>query len=299
MDPVSADYNAQLVQWLNKLPGTDFPAEAGGGTVAVPAGVIHGGDLVDNGDKGPAKAKMVETELAAFLADYGLNGGDGKLRWTVREVHGNHDSPRGEGAVIPEIKARNQRRKGLTGISENGLHYSWDWGHVHFVALGITAGDAPEVTRRRRYAPLGSLPFLKQDLAEHVGTSGRPVVLVHHVDVHRYSSEVPEEIVLKNEWDFGDVHAFYETIKPYRIAATMCGHTHVRKIARWNGTKDDKTPTGVPFLNTDNAAHFSGPKQAFLHVDLDDREMRVREFGTSDGWNTGAWTPEVWRFPLT
>jgi hypothetical protein len=27
--------------------------------------------------------------------------------------------------------------------------------------------------------------------------------------------------------------------------------------------------------------------------------MRVREFGTKDGWQTGAWTPQVWRFPLS
>ncbi|MFN4805521.1 MAG: hypothetical protein ACK46A_13220 [Akkermansiaceae bacterium] len=26
-----------------------------------------------------------------------LNGGDGLLQWPVREVHGNHDSPQGDG----------------------------------------------------------------------------------------------------------------------------------------------------------------------------------------------------------
>ena len=298
IDATSAGYNARLIEWLNKLPGTAIAATAGSGTVPMPHGVIHAGDLIDNGDKGGARLKMVPTELAAFLADYGLNGGEGKLRWPVREVHGNHDSPHGGGEVIPEIIARNKRRKGLANVSENGLHYSWDWAGVHFVALGIVVGDAPAVTRKRRYAPLGSLSFLQQDLAEHVGKSGRPIVLVHHVDVHRYSEVVPDDKVLSNEWDYGDARAFYETIKPYRVAASLCGHTHVRKIMRWNGTGDERATDGVPFLNTDNAGHFGGPTQAFLHIEIDTKELRVREFATTDGWQTGAWTPQMWKFAL-
>ena len=299
IDEVSTSYNAALVRQLNELPGTAFPTEIGGGVVPVPGGVIHAGDIVDNGDKGPGKYAMAETEFAAFTADWGLNGDDGELRWPVREVHGNHDSPRGDGPVITGIKERNQRRAGIVNRSANGLHYSWDWGGVHFVALGIVVGDAPEVTRTRRYAPLGSLPFLRQDLETQVGKSGRPVVLVHHVDVHRYSETVADDKVKSHEWDYGDAQAFHAALKPYRIAATMCGHTHTRKIARWNGTKDDRVTEGVPFLNTDNAAHFDKPAQAILHVEIAANEMRVREFGTKDGWQTGAWTPQVWRFPLS
>jgi cytolysin (calcineurin-like family phosphatase) len=175
-----------------------------------------------------------------------LNGGDGALKWPVREVHGNHDSPRGDGPVISEIKARNRRRKGLKNVSPNGLHYSWDWGGVHFVALGIVVGDAATVSRTRRYAPLGSLPFLDDDLKQNVGNSGRPVVIVHHVDVARYSTPVEDDVVLKHEWDYGDVRAFYETLKPYRVAGTLYGHTHVRNIFRWDGTKNMRAAGGIP-----------------------------------------------------
>ncbi len=298
MDEVSTAYNAALVAQLNRLPGTPFSPESGGGTVPAPHGVIHVGDLVDNGDKGPAKYSMAETEAAAFVADWGLNGTDGRLRWPVREVHGNHDSPHGDGPVITVLKERNQRRAGIVNLSPNGLHYSWDWGGVHFVSLGIVVGDAPEVTRKRRYAPLGSLPFLREDLASQVGNSGRPVVLVHHIDLHRYSAVVRDDKVIHNEWDYGDVQAFHETLKPYRIAATLCGHTHVRKITRWDGSANDRPSDGVPFLNTDNAAHFHGPDQAILHVRIGPDDMSVREFGTQDGWKTGAWTPAAWRFQL-
>src|SRR4051812_2314786 len=54
MDATSADYNRRLVEWLNKLPGTAFPDAIGGGMVPAPQGVLHGGDLVDTGDKGPS-----------------------------------------------------------------------------------------------------------------------------------------------------------------------------------------------------------------------------------------------------
>lgn len=297
LDPVSAEHNSRLIEWLNRLPGTEFTTEAGGGTVPEPHGVIHAGDIVDNGDKGPAvMAKKVPIELSSFLADWGLNGGDARLRWPVREVHGNHDSPRGDGLVIDEIRARNQRRKGIVNLSENGLHYSWDWAGVHFVALGIVVGDAPEVTRKRRYGAMGSLPFLRTDLAEQVGDSGRPVVLVHHVDVARYSVEMPDEKVIHNEWDYGDARAYHETLKPYRVAGALCGHTHARNLFRWNGTADQKAKEGLPFLNTDNAAHFHGEKQAFLHVQIANGETLVREFATEDGWKTGAWRPQAWRF---
>lgn len=297
MYPASTAVNARLIDWLNRLPGTDWPETVGAGTVPRPDGVIHAGDLIDSGDKtGPLYTRMAETELSAFLADWGLNGIEGRLRWPVREVHGNHDSPHGGGPVIAEIIARNKRRTGLSAVSDNGLHYAWNWGGVHFAALGIVVGDAPEVTRKRRYAPLGSLGFLRQDLAARKRGDESPLVLVHHVDVARYSTVVSDEIAARAEWDYGDVQAFHETIRPHRIAATVYGHTHARNLFRWNGTKDMAAKQGIASLNTDNAAHFHGQTQAFLHVEVTAAGTTVREFATANAWETGAWTPQVWRF---
>lgn len=39
-------------------------------------------------------------------------------------------------------------------------------------------------------------------------------------------------------------------------------------------------------------------KLAFLHVEVTPAELRAREFFTKDGWKTGAWTPQMWKFPL-
>ena len=104
--------------------------------------------------------------------------------------------------------------------------------------------------------------------------------------------------MLTNEWDYGDAQAYYKTTQPYRIAAAFCGHTHARRMVRWNGTKNDKVAGGLPFLNTDNGGHFSSPQQAFFHIEVTSTELRAREFFTSDGWKSGAWTPQLWQFPL-
>lgn len=59
-----------------------------------------------------------------------------------------------------------------------------------------------------------------------------------------------------------------------------------------------KTTKGVPFLNTDNGAHFHSQAQAVLHVTISGKEMIAREFATTDAWSTGAWTPEQWRYEI-
>ena len=301
LDPVSRAYTQRLVEWLKKLPGTEVPEAAGGGKVATPHGLIHAGDIIDSGDKngGPYPA-MQRTEHDAWLADYGLNGGDGALPWPVREVHGNHDGPHGEGLVLGRIRERNTRRAGLAKVSDNGLHYSWDWAGVHFVNLGIVVGGANGVERPRRFAPLDSLPFLIADLAEHVGDSRRPVVLTHHIDVARYCAPALPEKAASNEWDYADMLAYHDAIKRYRIAAILYGHTHARRIFEWDGQPPvkDGVPGGIPVFNTDNAAHFKMEEQAFLYFEITPKSVVVREFKSPDGWETAAWTPQAWRFPL-
>lgn len=301
MDETSTRTTSGLIRWLNQLPGSAIPAEAGGGDVPTPRGVIHAGDLIDSGDKGTSalSRKMQETELAAFLGDWGLNGGDGKLKYPVYEVHGNHDGPRGEGPVVPEIINRNRRRKGLAAVSDNGVHFAWTWGGVHFLNLGIVVGGTKEVTRVRRYDPKGSLPFLEDYLARNVADSGAPVVITHHIDIARYSQPCSKEAPKGNpEWDPCDVRAYHEVVAKHNVVALLYGHTHARKISRWDGTPTQPATGGLNAFNTDNAAHFHSQAQAFLHLDIGAKEMVVREFGTKDAWETGTWTPQVWKFPI-
>ncbi|HVK14020.1 MAG TPA: metallophosphoesterase [Gemmataceae bacterium] len=297
LDGRSAAVTSRLIDLLNKLPGTAIPQTAGGGTVRAPRGVIHAGDCIDTGDK--ANEKMQATEWAAFADAFGLTGKDGRLKMPVYEVHGNHDSPRGDGLAVKKIAERNKTRPGLTNVSGNGLHYSWDWGPVHFVNLGIVVGQTAAVARKRRYAPLGSLDFLVSDLKEKVGASGRLVVITHHVDVLRYAQPLPVEDpkAAAMEWDPADVKGFHDALRGYNVAAILYGHTHARNVFRWDGS-NKAAKEGIPTFNVDNGSHFAGKQQAFFYFEVRADETVVREYQTTDAWETGSWTPQTWTAPV-
>jgi predicted phosphodiesterase len=300
LDPRSAAVTSRLVDTLNKLPGTQIAKEAGGGIVLAPRGVIHAGDVIDTGDKrGGVTGEMQQTEWAAFAETYGQSGKDGRLKVPVYEIHGNHDSPAGDGLAVKKMIERNKTRPGLINVSGNGLHYSWDWEKVHFVNLGIVVGQVASVARKRRYNPLDSLAFLVADLKEKVGTSGRPVVITHHVDMQRYAIPLPVEdkVAQGREWDPADVRGYFEAIQAYNIAAILYGHTHVRNVFRWDGTAK-RSAAGVPVFNVDNSSHFSGPAQAFFYFEISDDCLTAREYLTADGWETGQWATQVWTVPV-
>ena len=127
-----------LVDRMNQLPGTAYPA-ALGGTVAEPRGVLHIGDISNDGKK---------EQWAMFVRDYGLTGKDGLLKWPVYEAYGNHDG----GPKLPVrdgIRARNPQRVGLTAISANGLHYCWVWDGILFINLFAIALIAQSLFQSR------------------------------------------------------------------------------------------------------------------------------------------------------
>ena len=298
MDPASATVCRRLVETLNGLQGQAIPEHAGSGRLDSIAGVIHGGDLVDSADKrGGVYPQMHATEFAAFESDYGLKGDDGLLKYPVYEVYGNHDGPHGDTLVIEGIKRRNRQRKGLARVSPNGLHYSWDWGQVHFINLGIVVGQSGAGLQRRRYAPMDSLEFLRDDLRALRG-SDQPIVITQHIDLARYS--VPyttdEEEFLRLEWHPQDVKAFHETVKPHHVIANFFGHTHRREVFGWNGTSQKQrfAESDVDAFNGDNSSHFQGGKQAFFYVEVAVDDLIVREVFTEDGWQTHDWSDRAW-----
>jgi len=298
LDERSSVVTSRLIDVMNKLPGSAIPGSAGGGTVLAPRGVLHAGDCIDTGDK--ANVKMQATEWAGFSDAFGLTGKDGQLKMPVYEVHGNHDSPRGDGLAVKKIIQRNKARPGVTSVSESGVHYSWDWGPVHFVNLGIVVGQSPTGSRRRRYSPLGSLDFLVADLKGKVGTSGKPVVLTHHVDMLRYAQPLPvdDKKATAMEWDPIDVKGFHDALRGYNVAAILYGHTHARNVFRWNGS-NKAAKDGIPTFNVDNSSHFAGQQQAFFYFEIRPAGVIVREYQTTDAWETGKWTPQTWTAAAT
>jgi cytolysin (calcineurin-like family phosphatase) len=304
VDPASLSLNAYLIELLNTLPGSDLPANVGGGTLAKPVGVIHTGDLIDSGDKVGAKYdQMQQTEWATYAEHFGLAGGDGKLKYPVYELYGNHDAPHGKGVVLDRMRERTPKRPGLAGVSKNGLHYSWDWQGVHFVSLGITVGGSPATRRKRTFEAYESYDFLVTDLADRVGQSGRPVILCHHINLDRWTTVAcdpaapnPVPGAARLDWDPCDVHAFHEALAGYNVIAILYGHTHGRKIYKWDG-QTATAKTGIDVFNVDDASHFKGPAHGILHYHLTDTTMTVREYSTKDHWKTAAWT-QAWTMPI-
>jgi len=323
--------NERLIDVVNTLPGTKLPAALGGGIVASPRAVLHLGDMADSGDKlGADHERMVETEWNAHTALYGLSGTDGKLRFPLLEIHGNHDTPRATNVTVKGLMARNAQRRGLTALSPNGLHYSWDWNGIHFVALGIVVGTNDEDLPVSRYAAFESLSFLVDDLRTHVGTSGRPVILVQHVDLQRYSQpcdagtkggsraiccegmakiawhskDCPKHAdgISMSEWSPCDVRAYYRAIQPYNIAAIFHGHLHARRTDVWDGVAIDAAH-GIPVFGAKNAGA-AGASRAFFYCHVENGQLVVREYQSigEDGWNRNAadlrWETTAWRAPL-
>jgi predicted phosphodiesterase len=287
-----------LIDTLNRLEGTPIPDLAGGGKVGSIRGVIHAGDIIDTGDKrGKIQESMQRREWDGYVADFGLTGTEGRLRYPVYEVHGNHDSPGGDGLAIDGLIERSKKREVLSR-STNGLHYSWNWGPVHFINLGIVVGQDRKIEQRRRYNPMDSLDFLIGDLQQHAADLSTPVLITHHVDVVRYSKpcDGSDTANLGLEWNPCDVQAYYQAIQKHNVLAILYGHTHVRNIQKWDGTAL-KAQQGISLLNIDNSSHFSGGNQAFFYIEIARQELRVRECATKDSWATHYWTPTLWTFP--
>ena len=128
----------------------------------------------------------------------------------------------------PAIKERNQRRAGLKAVSENGLHYSWDWDHLHLVQLNLFGGSGPldvKGVNGPEHDPSGALEFLRDDLAKHIGNSGRPVIVFQHFAWVGGMAEW---------WTPEAKERFREVIKPYRIACLINGHSHGASFVPWN-----------------------------------------------------------------
>lgn len=222
--------NTMMVKAMNSLPGQPFPEEFGiKGKVHTPKGVVILGDIVDDGT-----ASDVEKIWQEYVEDYGLIG-EKLLAFPVYEGFGENDGT-STGLVRTNLKNRNRLRPGLRSISSDGLHYSWDWGKVHFVQLNLYPGSVGEeylnIWRRRftgdaRY-PKYSLEFLIEDLRRNVGGSGRPVVIFQHYGFDSWG---------ETWWTQKERNAFLQAIQPYNVIAIFWGHSHVAQGFSWNGIK--------------------------------------------------------------
>ncbi len=148
--------NRAIVEQMNALPSTDYPATIGG-QIETPRGVLFMGDMTDSSQ---------ETDWREFERVYGLTGRDGLLKYPIYEAIGNHD-------IIGDspIKAHVRRR-------HHSLVYSWDWSDVHLICLDM-------------YPDSGTRAWLAKDLAK-VGRTRPLVVFFHYAIGGPYSDFWPE-----------------------------------------------------------------------------------------------------------
>jgi cytolysin (calcineurin-like family phosphatase) len=252
---------------MNRLPGRELPENVGGGVVRTPMGVIVTGDLVDRGfhpEEGPVGWEE-------FTAHYSLDGTDGLLAYPSYEGFGNHDG--GPGSFVREgIRERNKERPGLTMVSENGLHYSWDWEHVHLVQLNNFAGSGPEHCQSgpspQNHDPEKSLEFLEETLKENVGDSGRPVILAQHYGWDGWG---------KSWWDDEARDLLEELIAGYNVVLLIAGHNHAAFIGEWRG---------YTYLSAGAGQRGYRPGD-FFYVQIDGDELTIAQ------WTEGGWSQHV------
>jgi cytolysin (calcineurin-like family phosphatase) len=242
-----------LVDKMNSIPGLEYPAVIGG-KVGTPRGVLHIGDCTNDGKK---------EQWEMFVKDYGLTGKDGRLKWPVYECYGNHDG--GPKTPVREgIRERNKKRVGLTSISENGIHYCWNWDGVLFVNLGIAPGSTT-----RPYDPEYSMEYLEETLKQHA-KHGQPLLLLHHFGFDKSHS--------LNWWPLERRTRYHDLIADRNVIGILHGHAHEPFIYQWKGIdvfhpphfKQKDPKNGGPVSHGFFVFHVSGDELTVAERKLDD-----------------------------
>lgn len=259
------DKNFFQITALNSFAGTPWPEgmPSAGTPVAHPRGVLMAGDITGSGRDGRPGDEGAN-ELGRFIAEYGLTGAEGLLRYPVYEGYGNHDYDPLEAdfgwrafypdPIPPAIQAvinRNPQRVGLTNTAPEGGHYSWDWGGVHFVNTNLFPGNETSDGEEHGYVrdPYHSLDFLKADLEKHVGDSCRPVIIMAH-----YGFQDPV-----GWWTDEQKEKFLAVALEYNVIAFIHGHNHNTSYYQWNGIDafNVGSPYYVTYENPDGLGHFA------------------------------------------
>lgn len=237
--------NLLNIKALNSINNKRWPTDfQNNGKINNIRGVLIAGDITQHG-----YSKNTKDEFNHFLNDYGLCG-DKKLNYPIYEGYGNHDVLRGKDIyynnyVVRALGLRNFFRKDVKHLTQEFRgHYSWKWDKIHFSNLNIKAGEKHEHRPLERdpnnskvikhINPRKPLNFLKKDLWDNVGDSGRPVIIMMHYP--------PNNDRVTNE----EQNDFYNIIKHYNVIAIIVGHAHKSTHYKWKGI--DVFESGGPFI---------------------------------------------------
>lgn len=171
------------------------------------------------------------------------------------------------------------------GSGGESLHYSWDWGGVHFVQLNhYPARFDPTEEDKTEFNvdPEGSLDFLEADLAALPGGTQTPVVLVHHYqpDGRHYNKEGVREWSEKREL------LYWNAIADYNVVAVIHGHAHLdegntgRWVQQWRRPANSTVgPDSIHMINVGAAKYGMFSR---IEIDPDAETIRLLRHG-ADG----------------
>lgn len=222
-------------------------------------GILVAGDLTQD-------SRMAEfNQYKNSIAGYDQNVFDGL---------GNHDEINWPMSSPGAIRAYiiQDRQRTATATNVRNPHYSWDWNNVHFVQLNFAPMN--EQDAKEQVEPYKALQFLQEDLQNHVGASGRPVILIHHLGFDGFSQEWWSDKARADYW---------RAISPYNVAAVFTGHSHLHPETNrltWNPmwlSPDSSGPKSIPTFVS--GATMYG---AFLKVNISGNSLTVQRMGPTD-----------------
>ncbi len=296
----SDDKNTFHLDALKAFEGVWPPGmPSAGEPVDPPLGLLIAGDLTQSGQDARLQAVKQADQVGQFVAEYGLRGGDGLLPFPIYEGYGNHEFDPDEPAedenilqwryhytddptpAVDIVAIRNERRCNLTRVAPDlDGHYSWDWGPVHFVNADLFPGDEPSPADENSMVrdPRRALRFLREDLAEEVGDSGRPVVVMAHYGFDAFGYE-------PRWWTTDQKAEFREAVRPYNVIAFIHGHTHSTDRYNWEGL--DIFNVGSPYYaeyNRDGRGHFTVFRITDTHFEAHDVAWSPAARGLDPEW---------------
>ena len=225
---------------MRSLVGRPYPknpnsVEENPGIVAPPLSLFILGDLTDGNDDLKQQQEQRKSFNDLFPASGLMFGSNGI---PIYAIAGNHDG-NPAGPVRQGLVERNRQQYTagrLAAISSNGVHFAIHNDGVHLVCMNLCPADSTDAIKPFKFGkqgpgswndPEGAFSFLKNYLSRHVGSSGEPVILMHHYGFDAFS------INDWNWWTPAQRRALYDLLAPYNIAAIFHGHDHHADHYQW------------------------------------------------------------------
>jgi cytolysin (calcineurin-like family phosphatase) len=239
--------------WPRAIGGAPSGLRGAGQPIAVPRGVVVGGDMTDDGG-GQLALPHEGTQLLQFSNRYRQGPGADRVHFPVYTGLGNHDLD--QDGHPPDVDWYRRELRDYVELNHRSTvfrsapvpvtnydvvtdSYSWDWDGSHLVQMHRFAGDT-------RKDAIDSLPWLQADLAAYAA-DGQPVILFQHYGWDAFSSEVwdPDKRTFDDTgagaphwWSNAEREALIEAIARYNVVALFHGHQHESALVYRRGALD-------------------------------------------------------------